>query len=428
MVECCGTLLAHLPASVAHCQQLDRLSVETKTPTTTKRKSRCSFGAAEPFSFSLWGSFMATIRAKHRHDGTTYYQAQVRIKGHPPQTASFPRKTDATRWAAETETLIRQRRHFNVFEAKRHTAAEMIERFISDVLPNRPKLRRDLISHLAWWKSEVGAHLLSELTPSVLSAARDKLSKGKTVRKKKRAPATVLRIMASMSAVLKVAERDWGWIESSPMAKISKPVASRGRVRFLSDGERTSLLTACAELGHPYLHTIVVVALSTGMRLGEILGLRWELVDVRDSLAIGHAQLLETKNGERRGVPIAGAALAAVRSLARKESKSHGLMFPSIRLKPKTKLEVEKPMDIRRPWEEAVAKAKLKDFRFHDLRHSAASYLAMNGATASEIAAVLGHKTLAMVKRYAHLSESHTASVVARMNAQVFGEGDQHVA
>ena len=371
---------------------------------------------------------MATIRAKHRPDGTTYYQTQVRIKGHPPQTASFERKTDAKRWGDQTEAAIRQRRYFDVFEAQRHTAAEMIDRFTTDVLPNRPKQRRDLISHLAWWRSEVGAHRLSELTPSVLSAARDKLTKGKTVRKKKRAPATVLRIMASMSAVLKVAERDWGWIESSPMAKISKPVASRGRVRFLSAVERNSLLNACSELEHPYLHTIVMIALSTGMRLGEIMGLRWELIDVRDSLAIGHAQLLETKNGERRGVPIAGTALAAVRSLARKERKAQGLLFPSIRLKPKTKSDVEKPMDIRRPWEEAVAKAKLKDFRFHDLRHSAASYLAMNGATASEIAAVLGHKTLAMVKRYAHLSESHTALVVARMNAQVFGTGEQHVA
>jgi integrase len=369
---------------------------------------------------------MASIRSKRRSDGSVSFHVQVRIKGHPPQTASFPRKTDAKRWGEETEAAIRQRRYFDVFEAERHTAAETIDRFISDVLPNRPKQRRDLLSHLGWWRLEVGAHLLSELTPSVLSAARDKLSKGKTVRKTKRAPATVLRIMASMSAVLKVAERDWGWIDSSPMAKISKPVASRGRVRFLSAGERTSLLTACIELGHPYLHTIVVIAMSTGMRLGEIMGLRWELVDVRDSLGIGHAQLLETKNGERRGVPIAGAALAAVRSLARKEGKTDGLMFPSVRLKPKTKAELEKPMDIRRPWEEAVEKAKLTDFRFHDLRHSAASYLAMNGATASEIAAVLGHKTLSMVKRYAHLSESHTADVVARMNAQVFGEGEQH--
>lgn len=370
---------------------------------------------------------MASLRSKRRSDGSLTYHVQVRVKGHPPQTASFERKTDAKRWGEQTEASIRQRRYFDVFEAQRHTAAEMIDRFVSDVLPHRPKQRRDLISHLAWWKSEVGAHLLSELSPSVLSAARDKLSRGKTVRKKKRAPATVLRIMASMSAVLKVAERDWQWIDSSPMAKISKPVASRGRVRFLSAVERNSLLAACTELGHPYLHTIVVIALSTGMRLGEIMRLRWELVDVRDSLAIGHAQLLETKNGERRGVPIAGTALAAIRSLARKEDKTHGLLFPSIRLKPKTKEEVEKPMDFRRPWEGVVAEAKLKDFRFHDLRHSAASYLAMNGATASEIAAVLGHKTLAMVKRYAHLSASHTASVVARMNAQVFGEGEQDV-
>ena len=362
---------------------------------------------------------MASIRAKLRPDGTTYYQAQVRIKGHPPQSASFERRTGARRWAELTEAAIRQRRYLKDFEAQRHTVAEMIDRFIAEVLPNRPKQRRDLTSHLAWWKSEIGAHRLSALTPSVLSTARDKLSKGTTVRGKKRAPATVLRIMASLSAVLKVAESDWQWIDSSPIAKISKPVAGRGRVRFLSVDERTRLLAACQELGHPYLSTIVVLALSTGMRLGEIMSLRWELIDVRDLLPIGHAQLLETKNGDRRGVPIAGAALAAVRTLARSEGKTAGLLFPSKRL------DSETPMDIRRPWTIAVAKAKLNDFRFHDLRHSAASYLAMNGATASEIAAVLGHKTLAMVQRYAHLSEAHTASLVARMNEQVFGRGIQ---
>jgi integrase len=364
---------------------------------------------------------MASIRTKLRADGSYSYHVQIRVKGTPPVTETFERKTDAKRWAEQTEAAIRQRRYFKVFEAQRHTAAEMIDRFLKDVLPQRPKQRRDLTSHLGWWKSEVGAHLLSELTPSVLSAARDKLSKATTVRGKKRAPATVLRIMASLSAVLKVAERDWQWIETSPMTRITKPVAGRGRVRFLSGDERTRLLAACRDLGHPYLHTIVVIALSTGMRLGEIKSMRWELVDVSEKLPVGHVQLLETKNGERRGVPIAGAALTAIRALAAKEGKTHGLLFPSLRLKPKAKNEKEKPMDIRRPWEEAVKLAKLNDFRFHDLRHSAASYLAMNGATASEIAAVLGHKTLAMVKRYAHLSEAHTASVVARMNSAVFG-------
>lgn len=367
---------------------------------------------------------MASIRTKHRADGSTVFHVQVRLKGHPPQTATFARRTDAKQWGSRTEAEIRQRQHLTVFESKRHTAAEMIDRFISEVVPNRPKQRRDLVSHLSWWRGTVGKYALSELTPSVLASAREKLLNATTIRGKKRAPATVLRIMASLSAVLKVAERDWQWIESSPMEKISKPKAGRGRVRFLSADERTRLLTACAELGHPYLHTIVLLALSTGMRLGEIKNLRWELIDVRDRLAVGHAQLLETKNGERRGVPIAGPALAAIRSLAAKACKTQGLLFPSIRLKPKSKLEKEMPMDIRRPWEEAVAQAKLKDFRFHDLRHSAASYLAMNGATASEIAAVLGHKQLSMVHRYAHLSESHTASVVARMNEKVFGKGE----
>jgi integrase len=83
----------------------------------------------------------------------------------------------------------------------------------------------------------------------------------------------------------------------------------------------------------------------------------------------------------------------------------------------------KKPFDIRRAWEAARKKADIPDFCFHDLRHSAASYLAMNGASLAEIAEILGHKTLSMVKRYAHLSEAYTAGVVARMNAKIFGQG-----
>jgi integrase len=79
------------------------------------------------------------------------------------------------------------------------------------------------------------------------------------------------------------------------------------------------------------------------------------------------------------------------------------------------------PIDIRTPWETAIKRAKVSDFRFHDLRHSAASYLAMNGASLAEIAEILGHKTLQMVKRYSHLSESHTSKVVAAMNEKLFG-------
>ena len=81
----------------------------------------------------------------------------------------------------------------------------------------------------------------------------------------------------------------------------------------------------------------------------------------------------------------------------------------------------KKPLGIREAFEGAVERAGIVDFRFHDLRHTFASYLAMNGASLPEIAEVLGHKTLAMVKRYAHLCEAHTRSVVERMNRAVFG-------
>jgi integrase len=91
------------------------------------------------------------------------------------------------------------------------------------------------------------------------------------------------------------------------------------------------------------------------------------------------------------------------------------LLFPG-------RVRQDKPIDLRTPWKGALAAAEIEDFRFHDTRHSAASYLAMNGASLAEIAEVLGHKTLQMVKRYAHLSEVHTAGVVARMNESIFGK------
>ena len=69
----------------------------------------------------------------------------------------------------------------------------------------------------------------------------------------------------------------------------------------------------------------------------------------------------------------------------------------------------------------AIKQAKIEDFRFHDLRHTAASYLAMDGASATDIAEILGHKTLQMVRRYSHLSEAHTKKVVASMNTKMFG-------
>jgi len=148
------------------------------------------------------------------------------------------------------------------------------------------------------------------------------------------------------------------------------------------------------------------------MRKGEIMGLTWDAVDFqRRMITLEH-----TKNGERRGVPLVGLAYDALQQRSRIRRIDSPYVFPA----PFRYGKEPQPIDITTAWRVAVKRAELKDFRFHDLRHSAASYLAMNGASLAEIAAVLGHKTLQMVQRYAHLSDAHTSKVVERMNEAIF--------
>ncbi len=145
------------------------------------------------------------------------------------------------------------------------------------------------------------------------------------------------------------------------------------------------------------------------MRRGEVSNLSWSNVD----LARGRAVLHDTKNGERRVVYLRGQALKVLKEHASAHGLKSLLLFPGRNGK--------KSVAFETAWQNARKRAGIQDFRFHDLRHSSASYLAMNGATPSEIAEVLGHKTLNMVKRYAHLSESHTQKVVESMNDKIFG-------
>ena len=146
-----------------------------------------------------------------------------------------------------------------------------------------------------------------------------------------------------------------------------------------------------------------------GMRQAEIMNLRLEDIDIFKCRITLH----QTKNGERRSVPLRGLALQLLQEMIQKKKQHIGLLFPS-------KENPNKPIDLRFPWEQALKKASLTDFRFHDTRHCCASALLMSKASLAEIAEVLGHKTLTMVKRYSHLSEAHVSGVVERMNNQIF--------
>ena len=345
---------------------------------------------------------MATIEKRTTDTGETSYRVKIRLKGYPPQTATFKRLTDAKKWTQDTESVIREGRHFKTAEAKKHTFNDLAIRYYSEILPRyNDKEQKERKSKLDWWSKNIGHCLLADITPAAISEHKSKMTQS---------AATVDKYIKNLSHAFSVAVNDWGWLEDNPVKKVKSPKLPRGRVRFLDDDERAKLLTACQASSNKQLYLCVILALSSGMRQGELMGLKWQDVNLKNGFIILH----ETKNGERRRVPLAGLALELLREHAKVRRLDTNLLFPGT-------IHKDKPIDLRKPFETALEAAGINDFHWHDLRHCTASYLAMNGASLAEIAEVLGHKTLQMVRRYAHLSDGHVSNVVASMNAKIFG-------
>jgi integrase len=347
---------------------------------------------------------MASIEKRHNKSGKIIYRAVVRVSGFPHQYQSFAKKSDALAWANRTESDLRLNRGLPDAVAKKHTMGKLIDRYIENILNRKSKKIRYVAtqhSQFKWWKKEIGHYRLSNITPYVLTDAREKL-----LRSGKK-PATANRYMAALSHLFTICVKEWGLLSANPITnKIDKLKEPRGRVRFLSDAERERLLEYCKEYKSKPMHLIVVLAISTGSRKMELLSSRWEDLDLERGLLTIH----DTKNGERRPMYISGKAKELLAEY--QQGKKEGYIFPSRNKK--------QPLNINVDWKEIITAARIKDFRFHDLRHTCASYLAMNGASSTEIAEVLGHKTLDMVKRYAHLSQGHTAEVVKGMNEKYF--------
>ncbi len=363
---------------------------------------------------------MATIRERMNSKNEISYQAIVRIKGYATERATFKRLTDARNWAQATEAAMRERRHFKSSEAKKHTVAEMIDRYMKGLEQQNPKRRKDTQHIMDWWKAELGHCILADLTKPLILEKIEKLAATKITlqdgTEKPISPSTVNRRTVAFGTVCGVAYNQWHWLDHHPMLKIKKLKEPNGRTRFLDEGECKRLLKACKNSDCLALYPMVVVALSTGARAAEIRYLQWKNVDFNRKAIV----LYKTKNKETRVVPLTSHALEIVQELKRERDQNkvvrldYDWVFPSPN-------NPEMPQNIRAAWLKAIKESAIKNFRYHDLRHTAASYLAMNKASLAEIAEVLGHKTLSMVKRYSHLSEAHTHSVVASMNEKIFG-------
>ncbi len=334
---------------------------------------------------------MATIE-KRTTDAGTAYRVKVRLQGFPPESATFERMTDAKAWAAKIESDMKAGRHFGA--SKRHTFNDLADEY-SNHAKDKPRLD--------YWRETFGPERLDSITPARIAKERDKLLAEETDRKdaatgefKKRTGATVNRYLAALSSCLSYGVKELQWLERNPMERVRKPAENKGRVRFLSDDERAALLEACRP--HADLYLAVVLSLTTGARQAEIMSLRWPQIDFARQVIT----LSETKNGDRRALPLVGQALDLLRERGRVRTLGDDRIFPPTRAAKKADC-----LDLRDPWTKALKAAGIENFHWHDLRHTAASYLAMSGVSLVEIAKVLGHRTLQMVARYSHLSDGH---------------------
>ncbi len=344
---------------------------------------------------------MASIEKRHTKQGIRY-RARITLKGHPRLSETFNTRREATRWAERTTEALRSRRFQPESEAEQRTLGDLVDRYIRDKVPQlaRPQPNR---RYLEWWADELGRDTrLCQITPASITSAKEILATGKRLSGKPLSPSSVRRYLNILSGAMSTATKEWFWMDENPCSKVRRPTEPRGRVRCLDGGERQRLLAACEESTTELLYPLVVMALCTGARRGELLSLQWKDIDLNLGTGIIH----HSKNGERRALAITGLAAEVLREWSRVRRLDCDFVFPG---------RCGKAAFPYRTWRAALEAAEIEDFRFHDLRHCFASYLAMSGATLAELAEALGHKTLSMVGRYAHLTEGHTTSVVARM-------------
>jgi integrase len=317
---------------------------------------------------------MATFRNRHGK-----WQARVRRKGQQPVTKSFQSKQDAEKWARQLESEMDKGSYTNLVLAERTTFSEVIERYVEEVTSkSRGKLEHTYrLKALA--RHPIGKLRMTALTPIKVAEYRDE-------RAKTLAPATVIHELAYFSAIINHARREWGISIVNPIPMVKKPQMPQGRNRILSEDELNRLysaLTPRVKNGNHWMLPLVKFALATAMRRGEILGLRWEYVDLHKRIAF----IPLTKNGESRSVPLSTSAIELLKTLPR---DLKGRVFPL------TGFQVSAAM------ERARVKAELDDWHFHDLRHMAITRLAEKLPNLIELSAVSGHKSLAMLKRYYH--------------------------
>ena len=359
---------------------------------------------------------MATIRKR----GELSWEAQVRRQGFPSQTKTFLYRQDAERWVRQVESEMDRGAFVPRSRSERATIGSLLDRYLSDVTPSKKnwKSESEIISRL---RSAFGAYSLAGLQPETITTYRDKMLK------EGKAASTVKHYLDTLSVVINHARSEWHFpLTENPCAIVKRPKQPAGRDRRLMPGELRRLLRECRRYKNPILEPLVLLALETAARQGELFTLRWEDVDLTDATIT----LRDTKNGSTRGVPLTPVAVEVLKGLCPGQDSN-------VRQLPRGKVLQANVAATRIAFIRAMARAReryeqvceragreldphyLKDLRFHDLRHEATSRLFESAMfDIADVASITGHKTLNMLMRYTHLQANRLAARMRKAAAK----------
>jgi integrase len=259
---------------------------------------------------------------------------------------------------------------------------EMMQKFLNEHASKKASYRT-FMGHVENMTAFFGNCSLFQITPRLINEYKNKRHSDGVK------SATINRELATLKKAFNLALKEWEWIESNPVSRVSMEPEDNKRDRWLTLHEEETLLKAC-----PYwLREVVVFALNTGMRLSEILELSWEAVDFsRKTVTV-----FKSKNKERRTLPLNGSAIELLKSKAKVRLIKTNLVFYG----PRGHNLLGK-RNVSWVFHTVAGRAEISDFRFHDLRHTFATRLIQAGVDLYKVQRLLGHKSPSMTQRYAH--------------------------
>ena len=367
---------------------------------------------------------MAEIKERIKKNGKISYTVSIRIKGSPSVSKTFDRKTDAKEWASRMESQIRENINFPKRKAQKYTIGDIIDLFIENELPKKkPNAQTEFKMVLNWYKNEIGKYYLSNITTQMLVDCRNKLAKkhkeipikGQKARETDKilSPATINKYMTYMRVVFAYCVNDLDILEINPMSKVKKLRVDNARKRCLDQKEIKKLLDNCLQTDYE-LYLCVLISLLTGARKSEVLNLTWKTVDFEHKMLY----FLETKNGDDRGTPMHELLyneLLKFKNDSKIRHLKNDYLFMTSDGKPKESL-------IGKLFPKVVKQCGIKDFRFHDLRHTQASWQAMGGISQPITQKTLGHKSPAMTNRYSHLRDENLRTAINTVGNTMLNE------